>query len=262
MPVGYAFVTVKTFHIRFDSILKNPYNYNLTMELLFNPITGIIITLGVLIYSAILHEIAHGIVADRLGDPTARLLGRITLDPRPHIDPMLSILAPLLLIVVGSPVIFGGAKPVPVDPFNLKEGRKDLALVSLAGPLTNVVIAVAGSLLFALLPTRLNLEMTVLSILQEVFAIQNPLDGVAFFLGIVVYINLLLALFNLLPIPPLDGSKIFAMILPERQAQAYMSLGSIGFLLIFFLLMFPIGPFSLGRLITSLLFTMLGLLSF
>lgn len=232
------------------------------MDLFVNPITGILTTLIVLIYSAILHEIAHGVIADRLGDPTARLLGRITLDPRPHIDPMLSLAVPLLLILAGSPVIFGGAKPVPVDPFNLKDGRKDLALVSLAGPMTNVLIAIIASLIFALLPTRLNLEMTVLSILQGFFTVTNPLDGLAFFLGIVVYINLLLAIFNLLPIPPLDGSKIFAMLLPEKEANTYMSLGSVGFIIILFLLMFPIGGFSLGSFLFSLLTSLLGILSF
>lgn len=232
------------------------------MEILFNPLTGIIVTIVVLIYSAILHEIAHGLVADKLGDPTARLLGRITLDPRPHIDPVLSIFAPLILIVVGSPIIFGGAKPVPVDPFNLQDGRKDLALVSLAGPLTNIVIAVLGSLLFFVLPTPFALQETVFGILQGQYVVSNFIDASAFILGIVVYINLLLALFNLLPIPPLDGSKIFAMLLPEKQAQAYLSLGSVGFFLILLLLMFPIGGFSIGNLLFSLLVSLLGILSF
>ncbi|MBI2033277.1 MAG: site-2 protease family protein, partial [Candidatus Levybacteria bacterium] len=90
-----------------------------------------LLLLLILIYSAILHEIAHGYVADRLGDPTARLSGRLTLNPIPHIDPFMTILLPLLLIMSGSPIIFGGAKPVPVDPFNLKEGRKDIAIVAL-----------------------------------------------------------------------------------------------------------------------------------
>ena len=232
------------------------------MDLFANPLTGILVTLIVLIYSAILHEIAHGLVADKLGDPTARLLGRITLDPRPHIDPMLTIAAPLLLILAHSPVIFGGAKPVPVDPFNLKEGRKDRALVSRAGPMTNLVIAIVASLIFAILPTRANLEFTVFSILQGTFIMSNPLDFIPYFLGIAVYLNLLLAIFNLVPIPPLDGSKIIAMILPEKYAQAYMSLSSIGFFLIFFLLMFPIGNFSLGDIIFSLIASFLQLLSF
>jgi len=104
-----------------------------------------ILVLVILIFSAIFHEVAHGIVADRLGDPTARLLGRLTLNPIPHIDPIMSILLPLMLIFSGSPVIFGAAKPVPVDPFNLRDGRRDMALVALAGPLTNVGIAILGA---------------------------------------------------------------------------------------------------------------------
>jgi len=232
------------------------------MELLFNPITGIVVTVGILIYSAILHEIAHGLVADRLGDPTARLLGRITLDPRPHIDPVLSIFAPLLLILVGSPIIFGGAKPVPVDPFNLKEGRKDLALVSLAGPMTNILLAISASIFFAILPTTFNLQTTVFDILQGQIMVTSFVDAFGFLLAIIVYINLLLALFNLLPIPPLDGSKIFSLILPEKEAQAYLSLGSIGIFILFLLLMFPIGGFSIGRFLFSLIISLLGVLSF
>src|SRR3989338_4493907 len=109
-------------------------------------VSGFLILI-ILIFSAILHEVAHGFVAEKLGDPTARLAGRLTLNPKNHIDPFMSILLPLLLIISGSPVIFGAAKPVPVDPFNLKEGRKDIALVSLAGPLTNVFIAIIPSFL-------------------------------------------------------------------------------------------------------------------
>src|SRR3972149_9884574 len=97
-------------------------------------ILSAIITLTILLFSAILHEIAHGFVAERLGDPTARLLGRLTLNPKNHIDPFMSIALPLILILSSSPVIFGAAKPVPVDPFNLKDRRKDLTIVSLSGP--------------------------------------------------------------------------------------------------------------------------------
>src|SRR5262245_36228781 len=104
-----------------------------------------IISLIILVYSAILHEIAHGYVAYRLGDPTAKLKGRLTLDPRPHIDLYMTILLPLMTLFGG--IIIGGAKPVPVDPFNLKDGLKDLALVSIAGPFTNILLAVAAALL-------------------------------------------------------------------------------------------------------------------
>lgn len=192
-----------------------------------------LLALVVLIFSAILHEVAHGFVADKLGDPTARLMGRLTLNPRPHIDLWMSLILPLLLIMSNSPVIFGAAKPVPVDPFNLKEGRKDMAIVSLAGPLTNVLLAVVAAGIIRVL--NIYLSSYLLSLIP--------------FLSLIVKLNLLLAIFNLLPIPPLDGSKIFALILPEKDANAYLSLSSIGFFLIFFLLLFT----NFGSFIFNLL---------
>src|SRR5579871_6379940 len=114
-------------------------------------ILNALIGLVIIVFSAILHEVAHGFVADKLGDPTARLYGRLTLDPRKHIDPIMSLALPLLLLISGSPVLFGAAKPVPIDPFNLREGRKDVALVALAGPLTNVILAVTAGLILKLI---------------------------------------------------------------------------------------------------------------
>lgn len=200
----------------------------------------IVLVLIILIFSAILHEVAHGFVADRFGDPTARLAGRLTLDPRPHIDPVGSILLPLLLafqsfFIPGGGIIFGWAKPVPIDPFNLREGRKDLALVSLAGPLTNILLAIGASLLLKLgsvFPQSL--------LLYPLFAM-------------VLKINLLLAIFNLLPIPPLDGSKVAALLLGEQTANRYLAMGQFGIIILLFLLFFPIGGFSLGELIQTLL---------
>lgn len=210
----------------------------------------IIIPLLILIFSAILHEIAHGYVADRLGDPTARLLGRLTLNPLAHIDLFMSIIIPLMLIISKSPIIFGGAKPVPVDPFNLQDGRKDLALVSLAGPLTNLTLAVVASLiLHAISPT--NHLPTIM---------YSSIPG--FILGNIVFLNVMLALFNLLPIPPLDGSKLFALLLPEKEAKAYLSIGEIGTFILFFLLVVPIGPFSLQDVISTLYTSALSLLRF
>ncbi len=197
-----------------------------------------VVTLAILLFSAILHEIAHGYVAERLGDPTARLAGRLTLNPKKHIDPMMSIALPLILLFSGSSIIFGAAKPVPVDPFNFRDGRKDLAIVSLAGPLTNVLIAITASLILRFVP-------------YSIFY---------YLLSVIVQLNLLLAIFNLLPIPPLDGSKIFALLLPEKAAEAFMSLQSMGFLIIFLLLFFPIGGFSLMGFVSSLLSFSLKLL--
>ncbi len=192
-----------------------------------------VVSLVILIFSAILHEIAHGMVAERLGDPTARLAGRLTLNPKSHIDPLMSIFLPLILLITGSPIIFGAAKPVPVDPFNLRDGRKDLAIVSLAGPLTNVLIAIIASLILKIIPPSPDLILNTLY----------------FILVSIVRLNLLLAIFNLFPIPPLDGSKIFSLILPEKLANAFLSFGSIGFFIIFFLLLSS----GMGQLISNLL---------
>lgn len=199
------------------------------MELILLPIS-----LAILVFSAILHEVAHGFVADRFGDPTARLMGRLTLNPKPHIDPMMTIFIPLMLLLSGSPVIFGGAKPVPIDPYNLKEGRKDIALVALAGPATNILLAIFAALLL------------------RIFYVIAPIDFVLSILNIIVNINLLLAIFNLLPIPPLDGSKIVSLLLPEKDARAYLGIGNMGMFILFFLLFFPIGGFSLGSFISRL----------
>jgi Zn-dependent protease len=202
-------------------------------------ILSAIIALIILMFSAILHEIAHGFAAERLGDPTARLAGRLTLNPKKHIDLYMTILLPLMTFLSsGGNIILGGAKPVPVDPFNLRDGRKDLAIVSLAGPLTNIAIAIIGSIIIHIFSNN------------SLF-LQNSIVG--FFILNIIYLNLMLGIFNLLPIPPLDGSKIFALLLPEKAAAVYMSFQSIGFLILIFLLFFPVGGFSLMGLISNLL---------
>ena len=201
-----------------------------------------LIALVILVFSAVFHEVAHGWVADRLGDPTARLLGRLTLNPIPHIDPLMSVLLPLVLILSGSPIIFGAAKPVPVDPFNLRDGRRDMALVSLAGPITNFLIAAIAAFL---------LKFVIISL-------GSPF--LSEFVFRVVQLNLLLGIFNLIPIPPLDGSKVFALFLPEDMAKSYLSISAFGMFIIFFLLIFPIGGFSLGSVIFSVLEFSLSLL--
>ena len=211
-----------------------------------NPII-IVLGLAIVLFSAILHEVAHGFIADRFGDPTARLLGRLTLNPRSHIDPIMSILLPLMLFISTSGAFFfAAAKPVPVDPFNLRDGRKDMALVALAGPLTNFIIAIIAAILIKglfLISTAGILELLLL-----------------LFLKLVVQINLILGIFNLFPIPPLDGSKIFSLILPEKEANAYLSFSTFGFIIIIILFAFPIGGFSLQALIGKLLIYAEGLL--
>lgn len=203
-----------------------------------DPLLGIGISLIILLFSAILHEVAHGWVAYHLGDPTAKLSGRLTLNPLPHIDPFMTILLPLLLIFSGSPIIFGGAKPVPIDPFNLKEGKKDVALVALAGPATNLLIGLFAALLIK----------------------THFLVAIEPILFLIVSLNLYLAIFNLLPIPPLDGSKIFALLLPDRESQAYLSLGTFGIIILFLLLSFPLGGFFLPSFMQHLYQVLIHLL--
>lgn len=195
----------------------------------------LVLGIVVLVFSAILHEVAHGFVADKLGDPTARLAGRLTLNPLPHIDPLMSIAVPTLLILTGSPIIFGAAKPVPVNPLMLKDGRKDLALVALAGPLTNLLLALTAALLLRL------------------FTGFTVIDS---FLTLVVFYNLALGFLNLIPIPPLDGSKFFSIILPDRIAQQYFSLAPFGIFILFFLLLAS----PLGNILSTLIINTIALL--
>ena len=175
-----------------------------------------IISFIVLIISIILHEVSHGYMAEYLGDPTARSLGRLTLNPVPHIDMMGSIVLPLVFVLTGSPIVFGWAKPVPYDPRNIRgsqfKERYGGALVAAAGPLVNIMLAVIFGLLIRFVPVD---QMMV-----------------QFFL-IVVLINISLAVFNLIPIPPLDGHHILSALLPYRWRQKYMELYRYSFILMF-----------------------------
>jgi Zn-dependent protease len=168
----------------------------------------------VLLFSVIVHEVAHGYVALINGDPTARIMGRITLNPAPHIDPVGTILLPLLLLMTHAGILFGWAKPVPVNPLNYRNFRWGEFAVSAAGPLSNLGLAVLFSVLVRL-------------------GLTNPgLMQLAYF-G--VSINVFLALFNLIPIPPLDGSHILAILLPRELARLYSYLQPVGFVLILIL---------------------------
>lgn len=166
----------------------------------------LIFELIVFIFAVVAHEVSHGFAAERLGDPTARNMGRLTMNPLKHIDPLGSIILPALMLVPvffgGPPIIFGWAKPVPYDPRNFKKPKIDTGLVAAAGPITNIGIAVVFALLIRFLA---NLSFAGLPIMLDL-------------LYLVVYINLLLALFNLLPIPPLDGSKVLFAVLPNSVA--------------------------------------------
>jgi len=179
----------------------------------------------ILIFSIVIHEVSHGFVADKLGDPTARLQGRLTLNPLPHLDIIGSILLPLFLIITQSPILFGWAKPVPFDPFNLKNPRKDSALISLAGPLANILIAIIFSI-FARIIFALN------------FASSDFLFSIAVS---TVFLNVILGIFNLIPIHPLDGFKVVGGLLTEKQANEWYQLERYGIIFLLALLFLPVG---------------------
>lgn len=180
----------------------------------------------ILIFSIILHECAHGLAAERCGDSTARQAGRITLNPIPHLDPIGSILIPgimiLMSLVTGSGFIFGWAKPVPINPYNLNDPKRDMMWVGLAGPATNFAVALFLALVFRLL------------------AISASLGAVILFYGITI--NLILGFFNLIPIPPLDGSRILSGLLPEKYAYKLSRIEPFGFMIL--IILFISGIFS------------------
>lgn len=159
-----------------------------------------------LIISVIIHEMAHGYAANWLGDPTARLAGRLSANPLVHLDPMMSVILPALLVVTGSPLLFGAAKPVPYNPYNLTNQKWGEAIVAFAGPAANLIIA----LVFAILVR--NAELLQLSQTFVILAFQ------------IIVLNIFLAFFNLVPIPPLDGSKILPKFLPFSLAMKYENL--------------------------------------
>jgi Zn-dependent protease len=184
-----------------------------------------IITFIALLIAVIIHEIAHGYIAFRLGDNTAKNAGRLTLNPIPHLDPLGSILLPALLWISSAPFFIGWAKPVPVNSYNLRNPEKDLMLISIAGPAINITLAVIFSiflkLFFAIHPASSSVSLFSFIIF--------------YFLNISVQINVILALFNLIPLPPLDGSKILFYFLPSNLKYKYMRIEPYGFVILFIL---------------------------
>ncbi len=178
----------------------------------------------ILIFSIIIHEVSHGFVADKLGDPTARLSGRLTLNPVQHIDIFGSIILPLILIITQSPMLFGWAKPVPFDPFNLKNPRKDSAIISLAGPLANFMLAIIFSILARM------------GILYSISAS-------------IVFLNVVLGIFNLIPIHPLDGFKVVGGLLSEKQSNEWYQLERYGVIFLLAFLFLPVGGSNMLSLV-------------
>ena len=181
----------------------------------------------VLIISVMVHEVSHGYVAEKLGDPTARLAGRLTLNPLKHLDPFGSVILPLLLSLLPGGVIFGWAKPVPYDPRNLRRPGCDAALVAAAGPISNLLLAFVFGLLFRFFAPGPG-EAAVVGELFPALLAQ------------VVIVNVWLAIFNLVPIPPLDGSKVLFWFLPQGAHEFRAFLERYGFFILLFFIFFGI----------------------
>jgi Zn-dependent protease len=215
-----------------------------------NIIQKIAIMAPPLIFAIVLHEVAHGWVADKLGDNTARSMGRLTLNPISHIDIFGTIIMPLMLFVLtNGRMVFGYAKPVPINPYNFKDPKKGMALSSLAGPGVNIVMAIVFSfLLRAFLPP-----------LEEIAPKQSwgmLAMPVALMLVYGVIINVVLAVLNMIPIPPLDGSRVVYWLLPDKPAQVYYRLERYGIFIIMGLIMFGV----LGKILVPILRPILRIL--
>ncbi len=186
------------------------------------------IWIAALLVAITVHECAHAWTANRLGDPTARLKGRMTLNPLAHLDPFGSVLLPLILLIIRSPFIFGWGKPVPFDAFNLKNPRRDAALISFAGPAANFILAIFLSFI---------IRLGYLVIGPTAYLVEQILTPF-------IFLAVVLGIFNLIPIHPLDGGKVLIGLLPQKIAYQWDTfLQRFGFFIILFLI-FPIFGFS------------------
>jgi Zn-dependent protease len=186
---------------------------------------GIFISFIVLLFSLTVHEMAHAWTADRLGDPTARLLGRVSLNPVVHADPIGTVLFPLISLASGA-LLIGWAKPVPVNLRYLRHPRRDYMIVAAAGPASNLILAVFAAILLAIVP-----------ISPQTLGESNVSVPIAKLLSALVSLNVLLAVFNMLPIPPLDGGNVLAGLLPPNGAELFSKVRPYGFILLYALIL-------------------------
>jgi len=194
----------------------------------------------ILIFSVVIHEVSHGAMAYHLGDPTAKYAGRLTLNPIKHLDPVGSVILPLFLILMsklmGGGIIFGWAKPVPINPYNFRDQKYGSAKVAIAGPGSNLIIALIFGLSLRFFP--------------QIFTVP----GLSLMFSYIVYINILLAVFNLLPVPPLDGSHILFTFLPSGMENIKIFLNQFGLFILLFIILFF---FQWLILIINLIFTLI-----
>lgn len=180
---------------------------------------NILIQLLILFFAIIVHEVSHGYAALRYGDPTAKHAGRLSFNPLRHIDPFGTVILPMLLIIMRSPFLIGWAKPVPINPYYLRNPREDMMKIGAAGPLSNFALAILFSLIYRIV----------------------GIGPFAYLILYAVFINLLLAVFNLIPVPPLDGSRILGGLLPYDLYEKYMRIEPYGFIILFAFLFIGFG---------------------
>jgi Zn-dependent protease len=215
-----------------------------------NTIQKIIIMAPPILFAIVLHEVAHGWIANKLGDHTARDMGRLTLNPIPHIDLFGTVIMPLLLFfLTNGTMVFGYAKPVPINPHNFRDPKKGMAISSIAGPGINIIMAISFSFLLKVVMPAIESSVPK----QAWEWIDTPLS-LMFIVG--VEINVVLAILNLIPIPPLDGSRIVYWILPDTYARAYYRLERYGLIILILLMATNI----LGRIIMPIIRPILTLL--
>ena len=207
----------------------------------------IIISAFPILIAIVFHELSHGFVANKLGDPTAKMLGRLTLNPIAHIDPIGTIIMPLMLIIfTHGQFVFGYAKPVPINPMNFKNPKRDMAISAAAGPITNILLAVLSVLILKLVivPVSFILPGAISA------AVMAPLSMIFQSSAVV---NVVLAVFNMIPIPPLDGGRVLTGFLPYKQAVSFSKIEPFGFIIVIFLIITGIANYFIMPVIAFFL---------